>query len=263
MRANKTGQSPEYICSSRARRTSMRSMCRITKNYITVYRFNKINRGEIQINSAPAAYLSVSTDVALGRFIDRDLALLGHGHNISLSATVKPTSQLELDLSYSRSRLSDVSTEQLFYDGYIARFTGIYQFSSDVFFRLIGQYDEFNKAVEIDPLLSYKLNPFTICYAGSTHNLSDFIARTASSKPNGSSLSRCSISGESDSLRHRLKKPGVNIDTRLALLVEITSRPSTSAFEQNCPPGSYRNRPRRQGLRHQMKRRNILRFYRC
>jgi hypothetical protein len=137
-------------------------------------RFNKINRGELQVNSSPATYISLSADVALGRFIDRDLALLGYGHNISGSVALKPTSQLELDLSYSRSRLSDVSTQQLFYDGYISRFTGIYQFSSDVFFRLIGQYDKFNKAVEIDPLLSYKLNPFTICYAGSTHDLTDF-----------------------------------------------------------------------------------------
>ncbi|MGA7159911.1 MAG: sugar-binding protein [Bacteroidota bacterium] len=137
-------------------------------------RFNRINRGELQVNSSPATYISVSTDVTLGRFIDRDLALLGYGHNISVSTTLKPTSQLELDLSYSRSRLSDVSTHQLFYDGYISRLTGIYQFSSDVFFRLIGQYDEFTRGVEIDPLLSYKLNPFTICYAGSTHNLTDF-----------------------------------------------------------------------------------------
>ncbi len=141
--------------------------------YHTV-RFNKINRGELQVNSAPATYLSVSADVQLGKFIDRDSALTGYGHNISLSATVKPTSQLELDLSFSRSRLSNSSTQQLFYDGYISRFTGIYQFSSDVFFRLIGQYDQFSKVVEIDPLLSYKLNPFTICYAGSTHDLTDF-----------------------------------------------------------------------------------------
>jgi len=137
-------------------------------------RFNKINRGEFSVNSSPATYISVSGDIQLGRFIDRDDALTGYGHNISASVALKPTSQLELDLSYSRSRLSDVSTDRLFYDGYISRFTGIYQFSSDVFFRLIGQYDKFNKAVEIDPLLSYKLNPFTICYAGSTHDLTDF-----------------------------------------------------------------------------------------
>ena len=137
-------------------------------------RFNKINRGEMQINSSPASYLSLYFDISLGRFIDRDLALPGYGHNISTTITLKPTSKLELDLSYSRSRLSDVSTSELFYDGYITRATGIYQFSSDVFFRLIGQYDEFARAIQIDPLLSYKLNPFTICYAGSTHNLSDF-----------------------------------------------------------------------------------------
>ena len=137
-------------------------------------RFNKINRGEISVNSSPATYISLSADVQIGKFIDRDSALTGYGHNISVSVSVKPTSQLELDLSYSRSRLSNESTNNLFYDGYISRFTGIYQFSSDVFLRLIGQYDQFSKAVEIDPLLSYKLNPFTICYAGSTHDLTDY-----------------------------------------------------------------------------------------
>jgi len=136
--------------------------------------FNKINRCEIQINSAPAAYISVYTDVQLGRFINRDQALPGYGHNISTTVTLKPTSQLRLDLSYSRSRLSDLATQRLFYDGYIGRFTGIYQFNSDIFFRVIGQYNQFDKAVQIDPLLSYKLNPFTICYAGSSHNLTDF-----------------------------------------------------------------------------------------
>ena len=136
--------------------------------------FNKINRGELSINSAPATYISAYVDVQLGRFINRGSALPGYGHNISTSVTLKPTSQLRFDLSYSRSRLSDLVTDQLFYDGYIGRVSGIYQFNSDVFFRVISQYNQFSKVVEIDPLLSYKLNPFTICYAGSTHNLIDF-----------------------------------------------------------------------------------------
>ena len=61
-------------------------------------RFNKINRGELQVNSAPATYISASLDVQLGRFIDRDSALLGYGHNITASVALKPTSQLELDI---------------------------------------------------------------------------------------------------------------------------------------------------------------------
>jgi hypothetical protein len=50
----------------------------------------------------------------------------------------------------------------------------IYQFTSEVFLRLIGQYDKFNKAVDFFPLVSYKLNAYTIFYIGSTYSLSDY-----------------------------------------------------------------------------------------
>ncbi len=99
---------------------------------------------------------------------------LGRGHNITLSAQVRPTSQLEVDFSYERARLLNLTGDQLFYDGYIARITTIYQFTKEIFLRVIGQYDEFGNDIEIYPLLSYKLNPYTIFYAGSTDNLTDF-----------------------------------------------------------------------------------------
>ncbi|HEY6951433.1 MAG TPA: hypothetical protein VI758_03435, partial [Bacteroidota bacterium] len=60
------------------------------------------------------------------------------------------------------------------YDGYIARGVGMYQFSAEYFLRLIGQYDQFSRAIDFYPLFSYKLNPYTIFYAGSTYSLSDF-----------------------------------------------------------------------------------------
>lgn len=50
----------------------------------------------------------------------------------------------------------------------------VYQFSPELYIRLITQYDSFDKSVEFFPLLSYKLNPFTIFYIGSTQSLSDF-----------------------------------------------------------------------------------------
>ena len=36
------------------------------------------------------------------------------------------------------------------------------------------QYDSFDKRFDIDPLFSYKWNPFTIFYIGSTHDLLDY-----------------------------------------------------------------------------------------
>jgi hypothetical protein len=111
----------------------------------------------------------------LGEFIRRtNTPEVGTGHNISLSTTIKPTDKLQITLNYSRSELTSKATDQLFFDGYIARTTGIYQFSPEFFIRLIGEYNQFGKTFQFYPLVSYKLNPFTIFYAGSTHNLYDF-----------------------------------------------------------------------------------------
>ncbi len=137
--------------------------------------FDRINRAELSVNSRPSTYLSLYFDGSFGRFIKRsDPVDMGTGHTISLEADLKPTSRLEIDLTYERSRLSSLATGELFYDGYITRGTGIFQFTREIFLRLIGQYDGFNKVFDVYPLLSYKLNAYTIFYAGSTYSLYDF-----------------------------------------------------------------------------------------
>jgi len=137
--------------------------------------FNNINRTQIDVQARPSSALTLTFDGSFGRFIRRsDSPDMGRGHNISLTATLRPTSRLQVDLSYSRARLSSVASGVLFFDGYISRVMGIYQFTPEIFLRVIGQYDQFNKAIDFYPLLSYKLNPFTIFYAGSTYDLSDF-----------------------------------------------------------------------------------------
>jgi hypothetical protein len=136
---------------------------------------DNIHRVEINVNSRPMSALALFFDGAFGRFINRaDDPSMGTGHNISVTAQVRPTSQSQIELAYSRARLSSVATKELFYDGYIARAVGTYQFTSEIFLRVIGQYDQFNKALEVYPLVSYKLNPLTIFYVGSTYAMTDF-----------------------------------------------------------------------------------------
>jgi hypothetical protein len=137
--------------------------------------FDNINRTQIDISSRPSSILTLSFDGSFGRFIRRSRdPEMGRGHTIDMTATIRPTSRLRVDLSYSRARLSSVASGMLFYDGYIARMMGIYQFTPELFLRVIGQYDQFNKTIDFYPLFSYKLNPFTIFYAGSTVALADF-----------------------------------------------------------------------------------------
>jgi len=138
-------------------------------------RFNKIYRMMLNIYASPSSVISVNLNMAFGRFIDRqDPPTLGFGHDIYADLVLKPTERLSFDASYQRSRLKAETTNNLIYDGYIGRLTSIYQFNQQLFFRVIGEYNSFARSIEIDPLFSFKLNPFTIFYAGSTHSLTDF-----------------------------------------------------------------------------------------
>jgi hypothetical protein len=113
--------------------------------------------------------------VEAGRYIHRvDSTSLGTGHNVYSDFTFRPTDKLQIEVSYSRARLSSVATGELFFDGYIARTVTKYQFTAELLLRVIAQYDSFDKSLELYPLISYKLNPFTTFYAGSTYNAARF-----------------------------------------------------------------------------------------
>jgi hypothetical protein len=137
--------------------------------------FNNIRRFVGSFNSEPFSEISSSFNVQIGKFIYRtSTPEMGVGHQLSSTLTVRPTSQLKVDVSYSRARLSSEATEQLFYDGYILRTVCAYQFTTEIFLRGIVQYNSFDRSFNIYPLFSYKLNAFTTFFAGFTNDYLDF-----------------------------------------------------------------------------------------
>lgn len=139
-------------------------------------RFTKMYRAFGEIYSTPFKFLVISIRGEYGRQIYRnpDDPKLGFAKNFSVNLRLKPSEKIEISGWYSKARLEDVDTKELFYDGYISGIVGIYQFNPNLFVRLIAQYDSFDGLVQIFPLLSFKLNPFTIFYVGSTVNMHDF-----------------------------------------------------------------------------------------
>jgi hypothetical protein len=137
--------------------------------------FKNINRIHTDISTQPMNEISLSLCAKIGKFIYRtETPELGTGHNIIASVTLKPTSQLNLTFSYSRARLTSIETRKLCYDGNIFRANSIYQFNQQIFFRIILQYNTFDKTFQVYPLFNYKLNAFTTFYAGATTNYMDY-----------------------------------------------------------------------------------------
>ena len=137
--------------------------------------FDKINRVVFNINTRPLKELSFYANGQVGKFIFRSSKPeMGNGHNFYAGITVRPSSQFNLSFDYSRARLSSETTGNLFYDGNIYRFVGIYQFNSEMFVRIITQYNTFDKSFNLYPLFSYKLNAFTTFYAGASSNYAEY-----------------------------------------------------------------------------------------
>ncbi|HUP01517.1 MAG TPA: DUF5916 domain-containing protein [Gemmatimonadota bacterium] len=107
--------------------------------------------------------------VGHGREIARNSSppVLGEGTDIEVFATIRPFHRLVFQPSLVHSRLDGADGEEIF-SGYVLRNRTTYNFSRRLFLRLVLQYNDFDDRLDIEPLLTYRINPFTLFYVGST-----------------------------------------------------------------------------------------------
>ena len=73
-------------------------------------------------------------------------------------------------LSYEQ--LDRQSGEEIF-SGFVAYARANYQYNRALQMRVLLQYNDFNKQLDVEPLVAYQLNPFTIFYVGATYGAED------------------------------------------------------------------------------------------
>ncbi|NNE10018.1 MAG: hypothetical protein HKN20_15765, partial [Gemmatimonadetes bacterium] len=81
-------------------------------------------------------------------------------------------------IEWEYSKMESRATGDKLFEGYIVRTRITYNFSREWFLRLVTQYNDFRERFDFEPLLTYKLNPFTVFYvgAGNRFNYYDEIA---------------------------------------------------------------------------------------
>jgi hypothetical protein len=126
-------------------------------------------------STSPSAAFRMSLSLGTGRRIARNLAIpeVGEGRNATLAATILPLQRLAIQPSISYQELNLLSGEEVF-SGYIARTRVSLQLNRELNLRTVFQYNGFQNRLDIEPLLMWQLNPFTIFYVGSTHGSSRF-----------------------------------------------------------------------------------------
>jgi hypothetical protein len=124
-------------------------------------------------NTHPLNWLGFSANVWRGNSIARflDSPVVGKELDITLTASILPIDGILLEPAYTFSRLDSASGQGApYFSGAIYRIKLSYQFNRKLSARVIVQYNEFANALEIDPLITYQINPFTSVYLGSSHN---------------------------------------------------------------------------------------------
>ncbi len=135
-------------------------------------KFDDIWRAHLCWNSKFSDMLEVNGSVNFGHLIARneDPPVMGNEQYHNLGLSFKPLScvRIEPEIMYDRS-VSRETGEKLF-EGFITRTRLRYQFNRELSLRLVVQYDDFDRAWDIDPLLTYRISPFSLFYIGTTYD---------------------------------------------------------------------------------------------
>jgi hypothetical protein len=108
--------------------------------------------------------------ITYGHLIARRYNTLGKVLDLHFSLDLKLHDRLLVQQWYDHAWAVEVEGGEDLYDGFIWRTRLNYQVSMAISVRLVIEYDDFYETWRVDPLLTYRLNPFSVFYAGMTSN---------------------------------------------------------------------------------------------
>lgn len=100
---------------------------------------------------------------------------VGSGQDVSVWFSLRPVDRITSHFNYNYSELSRLEGGEMLYAGWTFNNGTSYQFNKNLFVRVNTQYNSFSKSLSIDPLISYKWNPFTVFYIGTTHRFEQIL----------------------------------------------------------------------------------------
>lgn len=138
--------------------------------------FPGIMRVQIEVESNFSQWMQFGLGFTQGHTIARrqNPPVMGDETYISVWGDFKPMNRLRLVWTLEFNKSDEWHTGERLYRGYISRWRMSYQFTRELSLRLIVQYDDFEHDWQVDPLVSFRLNPLSVFYIGSTYDYREF-----------------------------------------------------------------------------------------
>jgi hypothetical protein len=136
--------------------------------------FNNIWQSHLCFQSLPMGSLRFGGNIDYGHRIARNFLVMGAETTYGLWADIQPVARLLLSLSSSRITSDHLETGERLFSQTVFRGTVSLQFLRELSARLIVQYNDRFDSWDVDPLITYRINPFSIFYVGSTRDYRRF-----------------------------------------------------------------------------------------
>jgi len=129
-----------------------------------------------RVNSNFSERVGIGFSVRNGDSIARNATepFIGDSRDFEANMTLRPTKRLVVEPSISFSDLKHPITREAEFSGYIGRARVNYQLTGKLLARVIVQYNDFSEALDVDPIVTYRVSPFTVFHLGSTHTYNTF-----------------------------------------------------------------------------------------
>lgn len=137
--------------------------------------FPGIRRFNLWANSAPVRALSFGGSTQLGHVIYRSFAApeLSRLTYYDLYLTWKPTDNFSFSPSFISEKLDHMQGGNI-YEIALVRSRLNYQINKELSVRLVMEYNDYDHTLSLEPLVTYRINPFSVFYLGSSHGYESF-----------------------------------------------------------------------------------------
>ncbi|HKJ68994.1 MAG TPA: hypothetical protein VKA68_13625, partial [bacterium] len=149
---------------------------RVEKERFQDITFSGLRAWDLFLQSNFSDMMSASGGFTWGREIARneEPPIIGNSRSLFLSLDLKPVDRLIIGTSYNAFNLKNPIDNSTIHTGYILRNRINFQFTRNLHLRLVTQYNHFDEEIDVDPLLTYRINAFSAIYLGSTHDMREF-----------------------------------------------------------------------------------------
>jgi hypothetical protein len=158
----------------RAAQTSFHLMYMASNELFSGIQFDGIWQSHACAHVRPVEALSFGGNFNYGHRIARHQLVMGKEIGYGAWADIKPIDRLLVALAFSHITSDDLDTEERLFSQSVFRTRIGFQILRELSARLILQYNDRYDTWDVDPLITYRLNPFSIFYVGSTRNYQDF-----------------------------------------------------------------------------------------